>query len=320
MDKNFYITTPIYYPSAKPHMGHAYSSIIADFFARLNSVVSLPEAKNILQQAGKITEKSVLQMNEANRTVNTIAGEIMRGFTDINSLKAGYTGLAGDLKPLTQEQLITIREAVSGYKEQLGYVKGLVEEAGIPFKDLGEDYGLPQLWNIEKADKDYFTFVKDLEEAIQIQKANGGKELSADNFATNVTTTPAFRDTVQSRRSDFFNRDPETGLTTFRKEAVYFENTRQLTDKEAVKFLAEKGWLKLDAQEVLTEYGLQTIKVAEFAPRKVKQSVCGNGSATKEQVQFMVGQILKLKDPPNPIDISDAMAVGLCFINQNRFL
>jgi len=34
MDKNYYITTPIYYPSAKPHMGHAYSSIIADFFAR----------------------------------------------------------------------------------------------------------------------------------------------------------------------------------------------------------------------------------------------------------------------------------------------
>ena len=33
-NKNYYITTPIYYPSAKPHMGHAYSSIIADFFAR----------------------------------------------------------------------------------------------------------------------------------------------------------------------------------------------------------------------------------------------------------------------------------------------
>ncbi len=38
MDKNFYITTPIYYPSAKPHMGHAYSSIIADFFARLKRI------------------------------------------------------------------------------------------------------------------------------------------------------------------------------------------------------------------------------------------------------------------------------------------
>jgi methionyl-tRNA synthetase len=34
MNKSYYITTPIYYPSAKPHMGHAYSSIIADFFAR----------------------------------------------------------------------------------------------------------------------------------------------------------------------------------------------------------------------------------------------------------------------------------------------
>ena len=38
MDKNFYITTPIYYPSAKPHMGHAYSSIIADFLARFKKI------------------------------------------------------------------------------------------------------------------------------------------------------------------------------------------------------------------------------------------------------------------------------------------
>jgi len=34
MKKKFYITTPIYYPSAKPHMGHAYSSISADVIAR----------------------------------------------------------------------------------------------------------------------------------------------------------------------------------------------------------------------------------------------------------------------------------------------
>ena len=38
MDKYFYISTPIYYPSAKPHMGHAYSSIIADFFARFKRI------------------------------------------------------------------------------------------------------------------------------------------------------------------------------------------------------------------------------------------------------------------------------------------
>ncbi len=34
MNKNYYITTPIYYPSGKPHMGHAYSSVIADILAR----------------------------------------------------------------------------------------------------------------------------------------------------------------------------------------------------------------------------------------------------------------------------------------------
>ena len=37
MSKNFYITTPIYYPSAKPHMGHAYR-IVADFFARIKRI------------------------------------------------------------------------------------------------------------------------------------------------------------------------------------------------------------------------------------------------------------------------------------------
>ncbi len=38
MSKNFYITTPIYYPSGKPHMGHAYSSIVADIFARFKRI------------------------------------------------------------------------------------------------------------------------------------------------------------------------------------------------------------------------------------------------------------------------------------------
>ena len=41
MTKNYYITTPIYYPSAKPHMGHAYSSIVADFFADLRVLMAL---------------------------------------------------------------------------------------------------------------------------------------------------------------------------------------------------------------------------------------------------------------------------------------
>ena len=110
-----------------------------------------------------------------------------------------------------------------------------------------------------------------------------------------------------------------------------FNEMNQLNDKFDPDILAiEDSFYSINVKSamilgqargtILLSAARASIKVAEFAPRKVKQSVCGNGSATKEQVQFMVGQILKLKDPPNPIDISDAMAVGLCFINQNRFL
>ena len=62
------------------------------------------------------------------------------------------------------------------------------------------------------------------------------------------------------------------------------------------------------------------ILIYEFAPRKVKMSVCGNGAASKEQVSYMVTKILKLEKAPKPYDVSDAMAVGLCFINQSRIL
>ena len=48
MAKNFYITTPIYYPSGKPHMGHAYSSIVADIFARFKRL----EGFNVLFLTG----------------------------------------------------------------------------------------------------------------------------------------------------------------------------------------------------------------------------------------------------------------------------
>lgn len=62
------------------------------------------------------------------------------------------------------------------------------------------------------------------------------------------------------------------------------------------------------------------ILIYEFAPRKVKMSVCGNGAASKEQVSYMVTKILKLEKAPKPYDVSDAMAVGLCYINQSRIL
>ena len=47
-DDNFYITTPIYYPSGKPHMGHAYTGIISDILARFKRM----EGKNVFFLTG----------------------------------------------------------------------------------------------------------------------------------------------------------------------------------------------------------------------------------------------------------------------------
>lgn len=54
----------------------------------------------------------------------------------------------------------------------------------------------------------------------------------------------------------------------------------------------------------------------EYAPRKIKQSLTGNGAAQKQQVQFMVQNLLRLKEPPQPLDSSDALAVAICHLNQ----
>lgn len=62
------------------------------------------------------------------------------------------------------------------------------------------------------------------------------------------------------------------------------------------------------------------IPCVEYAPRKVKQSVVGNGAADKKQVQYMVKAILKMDKAPMPLDASDALAVALCHINQNKYL
>ncbi len=65
MSKNFYITTPIYYPSGKPHMGHAYSSIVADIFARFKRL----EKYNVLfltgtDEHGQKIQKEAIKNNK----------------------------------------------------------------------------------------------------------------------------------------------------------------------------------------------------------------------------------------------------------------
>ena len=57
-----------------------------------------------------------------------------------------------------------------------------------------------------------------------------------------------------------------------------------------------------------------------YAPRKIKQSVTGSGSSSKKQVKYMVEKILNIEKSISSLDITDALAIGLCHINQNKYL
>lgn len=61
-------------------------------------------------------------------------------------------------------------------------------------------------------------------------------------------------------------------------------------------------------------------EVNEYSPREIKMSVVGSGSAAKTQVGFMVRNILKLREPIEPDDASDALAAALCHFNRMRVI
>ena len=83
MKNNYYITTPIYYPSAKPHMGHAYSSIIADFFARFKRI----QGFNVFYLTGtdEHGQKIERAAKDQNKDPLTFCDEISKTFKNLTT-------------------------------------------------------------------------------------------------------------------------------------------------------------------------------------------------------------------------------------------
>jgi crossover junction endodeoxyribonuclease RuvC len=75
-----------------------------------------------------------------------------------------------------------------------------------------------------------------------------------------------------------------------------------------------QSMLKLGrAQGVAIAAAMQAgLSVTEYSPKKVKQSVTGNGNAGKEQVWMMLQRILQIRDEPRYFDATDAVGVALC--------
>jgi len=88
-------------------------------------------------------------------------------------------------------------------------------------------------------------------------------------------------------------------------EDVFYSNNV----KTALKIGHARGVILLAAADA-------GLPIAEYSPREVKRAVVGSGSASKEQVQFMVKNILTLKEAPQPYDATDALAVALCHAHR----
>ncbi len=61
------------------------------------------------------------------------------------------------------------------------------------------------------------------------------------------------------------------------------------------------------------------IPIYEYAPKKAKLAVVGNGAASKEQVQKMIQLLLKLATLPEPQDAADALALAICHAHTSKF-
>jgi crossover junction endodeoxyribonuclease RuvC len=80
-----------------------------------------------------------------------------------------------------------------------------------------------------------------------------------------------------------------------------------------------QSMLKLGrAQGVAMAAGLyRDIPIFEYAPKKIKMSITGQGTASKEQVAAMLKSLLKIKEMPKHLDSSDGLAAAVCHYFQN---
>ena len=109
----------------------------------------------------------------------------------------------------------------------------------------------------------------------------------------------------------------------FEKLANIFSGVGELLDEHQPDELAvESPFYGKNAQVILklgraqgaaiTAAIMRGIPVAEYAPRKAKIAICGNGAASKEQVSKMIQKTLKVELDPKYLDATDALAIALC--------
>ena len=130
--------------------------------------------------------------------------------------------------------------------------------------------------------------------------------------AYGLVTQPA-KESIPNRL-EYLNSHMNDLIDKFNPQSMAIEDSFYSQNvKSAILLGQARGVLLLSAAS-------KGIPSMVYAPKKVKQSVTGSGSATKKQVKYMVEKILNINKPITSLDITDALAIGLCHINQNKYL
>jgi len=125
---------------------------------------------------------------------------------------------------------------------------------------------------------------------------------------------PASKGENLPARLEALFRDLQQVIKEFSPQAMCLEEVYSHADypRTAILMGHARGVICLAAK-------LEGIPVLSFSAKRVKQSVTGNGNASKLQVQRAVQHYFSLDRTPHPPDVADALAVALCYMNALRF-
>lgn len=119
------------------------------------------------------------------------------------------------------------------------------------------------------------------------------------------------RDSLPVRLRELYD-DVKALIVRHRPDALSIEDVFYAKNVRTTVVLGHARGVVLLAAE---QAGLE---IHEYAPAEIKKAVVGTGAATKEQVQFMVTRLLRLKSAPQPSDAADGAAAALAHIMSAR--
>lgn len=127
-----------------------------------------------------------------------------------------------------------------------------------------------------------------------------------------IRLPPSRGDNLPARLGSLFDELQEV-IDEFHPRTVCLEEVYSHTSypQTAVLMGHARGVICLTAR-------LAGIPVVSLPAKRIKQSVTGNGNASKIQVQRAVQQFFSLGSTPHPPDVADALAAALCYVNSLR--